>query len=389
MGNVHEDAIIRYGLAVAFSGAALALVLGLDGVLSSPPRVFFAASVALASRYGGRGPAALAALLGVAGIEISFATPLDRVWLTHPQPLLNAAAFGLVAFAIDSSSEGLRRARAAAEQHARELATAYERLGEHMEEVQALSEHLQDANTQLSVARDEAVTASRAREEVLAVVAHDLRNPLNLVTMTTQLITEIEPAGEQRKKLFDVMHRAAQRMNRLIEDLLDVVRIDTGRLTLDARAVPAGSTLANTLEMFELAAREKGVSLTARTPDPDLCVRADAERVVQAMGNIVGNALKFVGRGGRVRISCCRQGPNALFAIKDTGPGMTPEQMTQLFNKFWQGRRTDKRGVGLGLTIARGIVEAHGGRIWAKSRVGVGSIFYFTLPIDLTGQQAA
>ena len=107
---------------------------------------------------------------------------------------------------------------------------------------------------------------------------------------------------------------------------------------------------------------------------------ADEERIMQVMSNLVGNALKFVPRGGSVVLKCEPRGAEAVFAVTDSGPGIASEDLERLFDKFWQRRLTDRRGVGLGLAIARGIVEAHGGRIWAESNVGVGSTFYFSLP---------
>jgi signal transduction histidine kinase len=377
----------RYGMAVLTVVVALILVIALQEVLPFPARMLFVVPVAIASRYGGRGPAVIAASLGVVAINFSIGlTTLDRSASTTGEPWIYALLFAVIAFTIDSSSQALRRARADAERRSAELEALNKQLAEHMEEVQALSEHLNDVNASLAEARDDALDASRAREEVLAVVAHDLRNPLNLVMMTAQLFSEIEPSPEQRQHLLDVMLRASRRMNRLIEDLLEVVRIDAGRLTLDLKAVPATSILAQTAEMFQFAANQKGVSLIVDDASPDARVSADEERVVQAMGNLVGNALKFVDREGRVRLQCVRDGGQLRFAVIDSGQGMTPDQLERLFEKFWQARRSDRRGVGLGLTIARGIVEAHGGRIWAESRLGRGSSFYFTLP---AAQQAA
>ena len=365
----------RYGIAVLTVGVAFVAVILLERTFPFPVRVLLVAPVAVASRYG-RGPAIVAAALCVIAIAVSFGEPN----LVKPEPWIYAAVFAVVAFTIVSSSDSLRQARREAEQHSAQLETVNQALQEHMEEVQTLSEYLEETNLSLAAARDEAEAASHAREEVLAVVAHDLRNPLNLVTMTTQLFIDIEPSGERRKQLLDIIQRAGHRMNRLIEDLLEVVRMESGRLTLDLRAISADTILTQTAEMFQFAAAQKGVSLIVEHMSPDVCASADEERVVQALGNLVGNALKFVERGGSVRLHCVSDGGQLRFAIADTGPGMSPEQLARLFEKFWQARRSDKRGVGLGLTIARGIVEAHGGRIWAESRLGKGSTFYFTLP---------
>jgi signal transduction histidine kinase len=372
----------RYGAAVLAVGVMCIVVVALDDVLPFHSRILFVAPVVVASRLGGRGPALLAAALGVIAIGISFLPTMSQEGLSPQHALTYAAFFAMVALSIDSTNEALREARRVAEHRSEQLAFINRQLEEHVEEVQTLTEHLYETNQSLEAARDEAQAASRAREEVLAVVAHDLRNPLNLVTTATQLFIELEPGEMRRNDLLGVIDRAAHRMNRLIEDLLEVVRIDGGRLALDMRTVRADEILALTGEQFQFAAAEKGVSLVIDTVSPDLRVDADLERVAQVMGNLVSNALKFVERGGCVRVGCIEDETSARFVVTDTGPGMAPAQLERLFEKFWQARRTDRRGVGLGLTIARGIVEAHGGRIWADSRIGEGSTFHFTLPLD-------
>jgi signal transduction histidine kinase len=156
--------------------------------------------------------------------------------------------------------------------------------------------------------------------------------------------------------------------------------MDTGHLALDIRPIPASVILTLSAEAFHFAALQKHVSLLIGDAPPDTNVNADGERVVQAIGNLIGNALKFVEPEGSVRLQCVKKGSDVQFSVADSGPGIAPDQLERLFEKFWQGRHNDRRGVGLGLTIARGIVEAHGGRIWAESRLGEGSTFYFTLP---------
>jgi signal transduction histidine kinase len=175
------------------------------------------------------------------------------------------------------------------------------------------------------------------------------------------------------------MQRAARQMNRLITDLLEVVRLESGRLGLELRDTPARDILLQAKEQCDPAAAQSGVALEVRAVEYDLWVRADTDRVLQVLGNLAGNALKFAGRGGRVTLGALGAGPQTLFSVADTGPGIAPEEAGHLFDRFWQAR-TDRRGVGLGLTIARGIVEAHCGRIWVESRLGEGATFYFTLP---------
>jgi PAS domain S-box-containing protein len=224
--------------------------------------------------------------------------------------------------------------------------------------------------------------ATRARDEMLSVVAHDLRNPLNTVAMGAGLLREMIPDSQPAlRRQAEMMHRAAERMNRLIQDLLDLKRIDSGRLAVEPRPAAPGALVADAVEMLRPLAAAGSLALDADVAAGAPEVLADGARVQQVLSNLVGNAIKFTPAGGRVVL---RAEPLAdrevRFAVADTGPGIPPEQLPHVFGQYWQARRSDRRGIGLGLAIAKGIVEAHGGRIWVESQVGVGSNFYFTLP---------
>jgi PAS domain S-box-containing protein len=224
--------------------------------------------------------------------------------------------------------------------------------------------------------------ATRARDEMLGVVAHDLRNPLNTVAMGASLLSELIPdtQGSLRRQA-EIMRRAADRMNRLIQDLLDVKRIESGRLAVEPRPAAPGALVAEAVEMLRPLATAGSLALEAEVGEDAPQVLADPPRVQQVLSNLVGNAIKFTPAGGRVAL---RAEPlpdwEVRFVVADTGPGIPPEELPHVFGQFWQARHTDRRGIGLGLAIAKGIVEAHGGRIWVESQVGVGSNFYFTLP---------
>jgi signal transduction histidine kinase len=375
-----SDTVRRYGIAVLASGAGLGVVFLLGRILPFEPFLLFAVPVALTSRYAGRGPTALTVVLSALGIEATLILSMGRFRFSVGDLWVHAALFAVVAWAIDSTTEALRKARRDAERTASHLEELNVELEQQMDQVQMLSEDLQRANRSLAAARDVAEEASRAREEMLAVVAHDLRNPLNAVMMTTQLFADTEPSGQKRAQLLGVILRSARRMNRLIEDLLEVVRQESGKMNLDVDEISVASLLAQTAEMFQTTAEENGISLRVEEAPPGLTVKGDSERIMQVLGNLVGNGLKFVARGGSVVLKCELKGDEAIFSVADSGPGIDGEDLDRLFEKFWQRRRTDKRGVGLGLAIARGIVEAHGGRIWVESRIGDGSTFYFTLP---------
>ena len=385
--RMSDDNARRYGIALLASATGLVVVATLSRILPFEPFLLFAVPVALTSRYGGRGPTALAVVLTVLAIEATLVLSRGRFAFTDAELWVHAAIFGIVAWAIDSTTEALRKARRDAEGTAAHLEDLNVELEQQMDEVQRLSENLHRSNLSLAKARDVAEEASRAREEMLGVVAHDLRNPLNTVMMTTQLFADIEPTGERRDQLLGVILRSAKRMNRLIEDLLEVVRQESGSMKLDVEEVPVASLLAQTAEMFQASAIEKGISFRVEDAPPGLAVKADSERMMQVLSNIVGNALKLVARGGSVVVKCESKGAEAVFSVADSGPGIAGEDLHKLFEKFWQRGRTDTRGVGLGLSIARGIVEAHGGRIWVESKVGDGSTFYFTLPAVSQGSE--
>ena len=230
-------------------------------------------------------------------------------------------------------------------------------------------------------ARKTAELLSRAREDVLGVVAHDLRNPLNLLSMTTQLLMEPDLAPERRRSTGAINARAVQRMNRLIGDLLDVVRMEAGHLSLDIGACDIPRVLAETMEEFGQRAAEQKISLVLSPEPPNVIVRADEDRVLQLIDNLVGNALKFTPAGGRVSVGAFTDNNELRVSVADTGPGIPEEQRARLFDRFWQARGTDRRGLGLGLPIAKGIAEAHGGRLWVESTVGSGTTFYFAMPL--------
>ena len=227
----------------------------------------------------------------------------------------------------------------------------------------------------------QAQEATRARDDVLAVVAHDLRNPLNTVSMAVSLMLESTPPERvQERRQAEIVRRAADRMNRMIQDLLDVKRMEAGRLTVDLEVEEPESLINDTVDMLRPLAAGSSIRLETSLEENLSPVLADAARVQQVLSNLVGNAVKFTPRAGRITV-CAEQLINEVrFGVIDTGPGIPAEQLPHIFGRFWQARSSDRRGIGLGLAIAKGIVEAHNGRIWVESHVGLGSTFYFTLP---------
>jgi signal transduction histidine kinase len=234
-------------------------------------------------------------------------------------------------------------------------------------------------------ARREAESLAQTRADVLGIVAHDLRNPLNAIGAATQVLLELDISSVERERMLGVTRRAVRRMNRLISDLLDATRLQAGRLTLDLSDVDVREIVWEVDEMCRHEAEERRVRLETVVPEREYWVRADEGRVLQAVGNLIGNALKFTSAGGRVTVSTQRSGEEVVFRVADTGPGIAAEHQAHLFDGFWQARDGDRRGVGLGLAITKGIVDSHGGRIWLESTLGAGSTFAFALPVEAGG----
>ena len=220
-----------------------------------------------------------------------------------------------------------------------------------------------------------------AREEILRIVAHDLRNPLNTISMAADLLLEDTKQEASRASQLRIMKRSGERMNRLIQDLLSVTTIEAGRLSIAPKKISLNELLHEACELLEPIAREKSITLTVNAAADLPPVRADASRVLQVFSNLVGNAVKFTPSGGAITLSAMRADGKVQCSVADNGPGIPAAQIPRLFGKFWQAKRGDGRGVGLGLAIARGIVEAHGGTITVDSEEGKGSVFTFALPV--------
>jgi signal transduction histidine kinase len=197
--------------------------------------------------------------------------------------------------------------------------------------------------------------------------------------MTAELMIDEELPLARRKELLGIGMRAAKQMNRLIEDLLDTVRLQAGRLSLDIEIVAVETILRQAEETFRPLAEKRQLRFDTASEN-GAAVRADPTRVAQIVGNLIGNAIKFTPEHGWVRLRVTREDTQVEFQVIDDGPGIPAESVPHLFDSFWQARLSDRRGVGLGLTIAKGIVEAHGGRMWVESTIGAGSTFHFTLP---------
>ena len=231
--------------------------------------------------------------------------------------------------------------------------------------------------------REQAETAVHLRDEVLSIVSHDLRNPVSTVAMSASLLKdpEMELDEAERVKHLDIIVRSAQRMNRLIQDLLDVARIEGGRFAVSCRCEDPGSLASEACDVFRSLAAEKALRLECRIEPKLPPVNVDRDRVIQALSNLLNNAVKFTPPDGQITIGVTPRNEGGVrFSVSDTGPGIPREDLPHLFGHLWQARRTAHLGSGLGLTIARGIAVAHGGDVWAESTPGSGSTFYLTIP---------
>ncbi|HEX7793617.1 MAG TPA: PAS domain S-box protein [Vicinamibacterales bacterium] len=225
-----------------------------------------------------------------------------------------------------------------------------------------------------------AVQATQLRDQVLGVVAHDLRNPLSAILLQARALKRHGAEPERRsRKPTEVIDRAVVRMNRLIQDLLDVGLMESGQLTIERARVSARDLINVAVEMHRPIASSSSLELRVDV-DRDVDVWGDRDRLLQVFDNLIGNAIKFTRPGGAITVGTASKDHEAVFWVADTGGGIAPEHLPRVFDRFWQATKTGRHGAGLGLPITKGIVEAHGGRIWVESTQGKGSIFSFTIP---------
>lgn len=238
--------------------------------------------------------------------------------------------------------------------------------------------------SQRKQAEDVLRRAVRGRQNFLAVVAHDLRNPLNAILLGAEALqrTLVGPdeAKKANRRYLENIKGSVVRMNRLLADLLDLSSMDAGHLSIRRQISDVAELVAAVVEIMGPIAREKGLSLETTVPSEGLLAYCDRERILQVLLNLVGNALKFTSTGGSIRVLATPQPGVVLVAVKDTGLGIAWPQLARIFDAYWHEDKTQEKGTGLGLSIAKGIVELHGGKIWVDSRLQHGSTFYFTVP---------
>jgi signal transduction histidine kinase len=227
-------------------------------------------------------------------------------------------------------------------------------------------------------ARAAAESSRASLQQVLAVVAHDLRNPLSVIKMTSSSLSREHNDNDSDVRKLRSLDRAVERMESLIRDLVYTTRIDHGELTMARHPENCGSIVREVVDMFAPLGREKGVLIEADIDDAGAMVECDRDRVLQVLVNLVGNALKFTPNGGRITLRVAKEGASVRFMVTDTGTGISPEHIPHVFERYW---KADPHGTGLGLFIAQSIVEAHGGHIEVRSEPGSGASFSFALPL--------
>lgn len=221
------------------------------------------------------------------------------------------------------------------------------------------------------------------REQTLAIVSHDLRSPLSTIAMAASILGDDETMHanpRSRAMAVEKIENAVTRMDRMVGDLLDFASIEAGRLSITARPHPVEPILTEAIAGFDATAARQGSALVA-LPQPDLPpIVCDRDRILQVLANLIGNALKSLATGGWVELRAKLDDRDVVFSVSDTGPGISHVHQARLFERYWRSPDAGYKGTGLGLAIARGIVEAHSGRLWVDSEPGHGATFYFTVP---------
>jgi signal transduction histidine kinase len=225
------------------------------------------------------------------------------------------------------------------------------------------------------------IQAAELRDRVLSIVAHDLRNPLSTILLNAAALKRDGPDPERRaEKRGEAIRRAATRMNRLIQDLLDVAVMESGQLTIEPARLSVHELLMGAVEpqrpLVTSSSLELRVDVDRDLPD----IWGDRDRLLQVFENLIGNAIKFTKAGGRITVAAASRDHEDVFVVADTGSGIAPEHVPRVFDRFWQATSANRQGAGLGLPISKGIVEAHGGRIWVESTPDRGTTVSFTIP---------
>ncbi len=351
--------IVAYGLAGAGWGAASILLY---------PRVAIAYQLFLLFVLGSAGVGAMVAL---APVRSAFIAYLMATFLPVIGELLAGGSFPSVVTALLLLTFGVATIVLASELRA--LLVRSVRLGFEN----------RDLIDDLSRARDAAEAASRTKSLFLANVSHELRTPLALILGPTRRLLTSAAGGEEARRDLETVERNAQALLKHVTDLLDVAKLESGRMEFDRRRVDLVEVVRRTASLFEVVARDREVALSVQTPD-SLLLSGDPDMLERVLLNLLSNAMKFVPDGGHVRVGSCIEGPSAVLSVEDDGPGVPISLRTAIFERFRTGDDSTTRrfgGTGLGLAIAKELVERHGGRIEVGDGADGGALFRVELPL--------
>ena len=226
--------------------------------------------------------------------------------------------------------------------------------------------------------------AIEVRQDLLSVVSHDLRNPLGTIDLILENLRESMKAHEYEESVsqLETIGKVVQRMQSLMNAILDLRKMEAGLFSIESERFDPLPLLKEVIEMHKPLVLEKGLVLEEQIGIKDKDIQGDKNRIFQVFTNLLGNATKFTPEGGKIIVAGQDEGAYLKFSVKDSGPGIPEHEQPLLFDRYWQGKTNHTaKGTGLGLFIARGIVEAHGGKIWLESQVGAGCTFFFTLPV--------
>lgn len=228
-------------------------------------------------------------------------------------------------------------------------------------------------------AKEKAEAAVRVRDETLGIVSHDLRNPLTKIALSADLLSDSPP--EEQRDLIETIRSSARQMDRLIQDLLDVARLEAGRFSVDAKLIDTDELVREVCDTHAALAQQKKQRIVCEVgPLPRIC--ADRDRLVQVFGNLIGNAIKFAPERGTITVEAIPVRNAVQFIVRDTGTGIPEADLAKVFTPYWQAKKTAHMGAGLGLAIVKGIIDAHGGKVWAQNATGGGAVFTFTIPTE-------
>jgi signal transduction histidine kinase len=332
-----ESRPLAYALAVAVTLAAVVVRYALDSAWgSTKPFILFFPAVMIAGRLGGLGPGVVSTALSALAIDFLWLEPFGSLHVPEPKQMTSFALFVgsglLVSFLNGSLHAAVRRAS---------------RMHE-------------------------------ARETLLAIVAHDLRNPLGAIGMNVAMLRRSNRSPETMARSLATIDRSVARMDRLISDILDANKLESGQVDVVLKHEPVGPLALEALEALTPSASAKQIELTSVLPPELPPIRCDRGRVLQVLGNLFGNAIKFTPEGGKIALVATQVGRFVQLVVTDSGPGIAPDDLGHVFDRYWKKRSS---GTGLGLYIVHGLVTAQGGRAWVESEPGRGASVFVTLPI--------